>query len=271
MWIAPTSAAENAFDALLRTPFGPWIVFAIEASPAAAALAFVFVLVVTILFSLLFLCAGNPKRMLRTVMIVGPVAGLYAAVHVGGLVTLLGWPILWTLRLALHLPSGFEAWAFAVFALNYISVGLVALSAIGLVIVLVSHGILSEPQKQQETGCPESSRQQERDATTRPQQLELSGIKRSGLSQSQHHSPIRESYLRIGLMAGCLFASPVFFASLFLLGDLNVLPLIYLWAAALVIFFVTVGVGQLLAWAVENFISKTQSEQPEPYPASAAI
>jgi hypothetical protein len=56
--------AANTLQELTSGSAGPWITFAVKTAPNAAVLAFTFVLLLAILFSLLIWCAGNPKRML---------------------------------------------------------------------------------------------------------------------------------------------------------------------------------------------------------------
>jgi len=55
--------AATTLQELTSGPLGPWITFAVKTAPNAAVLAFTFVLLLAILFSLLIWCAGDPKRM----------------------------------------------------------------------------------------------------------------------------------------------------------------------------------------------------------------
>src|SRR5437588_1087703 len=103
MWVAPPAFMQNALHELARSSLGPWPVFALHTGASAATLVFIFVLLIALLFSFLLLCAGDPKRMVPTVLVLGPVAALYSALHVGGLLALLGWPTLWVLERVLGL------------------------------------------------------------------------------------------------------------------------------------------------------------------------
>src|SRR6516165_6756290 len=95
--------AANALQEL-SGPFGSWIAFAVKTAPNAALLAFTFVFVLAVLFSLLLWCAGDPKRMLPTVLLIAPIAGSYIGILVGGIVALFGWPIVWLFERIFALP-----------------------------------------------------------------------------------------------------------------------------------------------------------------------
>ncbi len=141
MWLATRSFLHNPFGELAHSSLGPWLVFAAHTGLSAAALVFIFVLVVTLLFSFLLLCAGDPRRMVATVLFLGPVAAFYAALHVGGLVALLGWPMLWVLQHVFGVSSDAVRWTASIMSINYASLGLVSIAAVALVIVAMGQGI----------------------------------------------------------------------------------------------------------------------------------
>jgi len=72
---------QNALAEVTWSSLGPWLVFALHTGLATAVLVFIFVVLVTLLFSLLLLFAGDPKKMLGTVVFLGPVAAFYSALH----------------------------------------------------------------------------------------------------------------------------------------------------------------------------------------------
>jgi hypothetical protein len=229
---------------LMSGPLGPWIGFALTAAPAAAILVFIFVFLVALLFSLLLLCAGDPEKMLGGVMLIGLIAGLYAAVHVGGVVALFGWPALWTIERIFGLSRELESWVASSLTLNYVSVGLVAATALTIVIVALFVGILKEQKKIQSPWEKKQSRwrewldRQDRSATAKEERL------------------VGGYYQRVGLVVGLLFSVCTMIAGLFLASsEWSLLPLIFSGLIGIVMFFLPYGIGRLLGWALDWVVS----------------
>jgi hypothetical protein len=256
-WLAPPVFMQNALDELTRSSLGPWLVFALHAGPSAAALVFIFVFFIALLFSFLLLCAGDPKRMVPTVLVLGPVAALYSALHVGGSVALLGWPALWVLERVLGLSPDAANWASSILTINYASVGLVGASAAALVIVAMGQGIWKQQKALQAVRPKErldwpTPIRAPADEILRPRQSKWNQF----FGSSVHHA----AYHRIGVIAGPLFAAPVLLLGVLLAREEHrVFPLFYFGFAAAAVLVVTYAIGQLLGSLVDSFIAKTGS------------
>src|SRR6516225_10686386 len=116
--------AGSSLEQLTSGPLGQWIFFAAQTAPAAAVLAFTFVVLVVSLFWLLLWCAGAP-RFAKPVLLITPIVGLFAAVIVGGVMALFVWPILWLFEQILGLPPVLERSAILAVQVNYLSLGVV--------------------------------------------------------------------------------------------------------------------------------------------------
>jgi hypothetical protein len=262
MWLAPSPFLQNALEQLTRSSVGPWVVFALHAGCGAAVLVFVFVLLVALLFSLLLFCAGDPKRMVRTVLLLGPVAGLYAALHVGALVALLGWPALSVLERVLGLGPDAVNWASSMLSLSYASVGLVVVSAVGFVIIAMGRGIWHRQ------NAPQATRSEERIKWPGPynpyaldKKLE-SGESNLQLDREPGRTAIRAGYHRIGVIAGPLFATPVLLLGIVVAAEeQSVLLFLYFGLAAAGVLVVIYGIGQLLGSLVDTFTCKMRSAE----------
>jgi len=250
---------HNVLDELTRSSLGPWLVFALHAGPSAAVLVFIFVLLIALLFSFLLLCAGDPKRMVPTVLVLGPVAALYSALHVGGLVALLGWPALWVLERVVGLSPDVAKWASSILTINYASVGLVGASAVALVIVAMGQGIWKQqkalqavrPKEQLDWSTPIRAPADEILIGQQPKWTQFYG-------SSVHHA----AYHRIGLITGPWFGAPVLLLGILLAREEHrVLPLVYFGFAAAAVLVVTYAIGQLLGSLVEIFIAKMGSAE----------
>jgi hypothetical protein len=79
--------------------------------------------------------------MLPTVLLAAPIAGLYVAVVVGGVVAIFGWPILWLFERIFALSPEVKAATSSLLKINYLSIGLVMAAAMAVVIILLVHGI----------------------------------------------------------------------------------------------------------------------------------
>jgi hypothetical protein len=247
MWLATRSFLHNPFGELAHSSLGPWLVFAAHTGLSAAALVFIFVLVVTLLFSFLLLCAGDPRRMVATVLFLGPVAAFYAALHVGGLVALLGWPMLWVLQHVFGVSSDAVRWTASIMSINYASLGLVSIAAVALVIVAMGQGIWKRQHALQ------AARGKARLAWP-----SSSGQCKAGETADTHTASVaRASYHRIAMIAGPLFAAAILLAGLLLAREQrSLLPLVCSAVSAAALFAVIYGIGQLLGALVDTFIDK---------------
>jgi hypothetical protein len=247
MWLAPPPFLHNSLEELAHSSLGPWLVFAAHTGLSAAALLFVFILVVTLLFSFLLLCAGDPRRMLVTVLFLGPVAASYAALHVGALVALLGWPILWVLERAFGMSPDAARWTTSVISVNYASIGLVSIAAVGLVILAMGRGIWKRQHALQ--GARGKARLAWPSSSGHPTSGETADIHTA--------SAARGSYHRIAMIAGPLFAAAVLLVGLLLAREQrSLLPLVCSAVSAAALFAVIYGIGQLLGSLVDTFITK---------------
>jgi hypothetical protein len=252
MWLAGPSFFQNALAEVMRSSLGPWLLFALHTGLATAVLVFIFVVLVTLLFSLLLLFAGDPKKMLRTVVFLGPVAAFYSALHVGAVVGLLGWPVLLLLDRFFQLSPDARSWASSILSLNYVSVGLVSIAAVTLVIVAMGRGLW----KRQHT--LQAARAKERLAW--PASANEGAVEETVSAHSTAASCA--GYHRIGIVAGPLFAAPVLLAGLLLAREQHtLLPLVCSVVSAAAVFGVTYGIGQLLGALVDTFISKMHSAE----------
>jgi hypothetical protein len=262
MWLGPSPSLQNAVEQLTRSSVGRWVVFAMHAASGAAVLVFVFVLLVAVLFSLLLFCAGDPKRMVRTVLLLGPVAGLYAALHVGGLVALFGWPVLSVLERVPGLGPDAVNWASSMLSLSYASVGLMVVSALAFVIIAVGRGIWHRQK------APPATRSEERikwpgpyNPYTLDKKLQSSKGNRQ-LDREPARSVIRAGYHRIGVIAGPLFATPVLLLGIVVaVEEQNACLFLYFGVAAAGVLAVTYGIGQLLGALVDTFTCKMRSAE----------
>jgi hypothetical protein len=252
MWLAGPPFVQNAVAEVTRSPLGPWLLFALHTGLATAVLVFIFVLLVTLLFSLLLLFAGDPKKMLGTVLFLGPVAAFYSALHVGAVVGLLGWPVLLLLDRFFQLSPDAASWASSILSLNYVSVGLVSVAAVTLVIVAMGRGFW----KRQHT--LHAARAKERLAW----QVPASEVTANEAVSTHSTAASRTGYHRIGIVAGPLFATPVLLAGLFVAREQHtILPLVCSVVSAAAVFGVTYGIGQLLGALVDTFINKMHSAE----------
>jgi hypothetical protein len=239
MWLAAPSFLQNALEQLPRSSLGPWLAFAAHTGLSVAALVFIFVLLITLLFSLLLLCAGDPKGMLATVLFLGPVAAIYAALHVGALVALIGWPVLWILQHAFGLSPGATAWVSWILSFNFASAGLIGAAALALVILTMGRGIWT-------------------------QQQGLRAVRSNWPAPSGRERPeaslARAGYHRIAVVAAPLFAAPVLLAGIILAREQqSVWPLVCFVPSAAAVFAITYGIGHLLGSLVDTFIYQMHS------------
>jgi hypothetical protein len=248
----------NTLQDLTSGPLGSWIIFAGKTAPNAAALAFAFVALVAILFSLLIWCAGDPKGMLPTVLLVTPIAGLYIAVVVGGIVAFCGWPIIWLFEQIFALSPDLEDRASVFVKINYLSIALVMGAAVAVVIVLLVHGIWSEERKarrQFAKGLEYGSR-----VMAQGEYLELVEVKDPLLHKPHEASRASEGYRRVGLALGSIFAiCPIVIGLFFARTGLSISLLVYCGLAGVIMFLIPYVVSRLLGWIVDNFISKMQA------------
>jgi hypothetical protein len=243
----------NTLQDLSSGPLGSWIMFAGKTAPSAAALAFTFVAVVAILFSVLIWCAGDPKGMLPTVLLVTPIAGLYIAVVVGGIVAFCGWPMVWLVEQIFALSPDVEARASAFVKINYLSIALVMGAAMAVVIVLLVHGIWSEERK---------ARRQFAKGIEYPSRVEYLELVEEDHQLHKPHEASRasEGYRRVGLALGSIFAIfPIIMGLFFARTELSISLLIYCSLAGVIMFLIPYIVSRLLGWIVDNFISKMQA------------
>jgi hypothetical protein len=233
---------------LTNGPLGPWIGFALEAAPTAAILAFIFVFLVSLVLSLLLLCAGNPKKMLGAVLLLGLIAGLYAAVHVGGVVALFGWPALWTLERTFGVSRELKSWVASLLTLNYVSVGMVVATALAIVIVLMILGIWKEQKKIQSPWVKKQTRWREwHDQQVRP-------------ASAKEERLLSDDYHRIGLIVGSLFSvCPVIVGIFVASSERSLLPLIFSGLIGIVMFFLPYGIGRLLGWILDGLVSRVEA------------
>ena len=247
--------AANTLQKLTSGPLGPWIVFAMETAPNAALLAFIFVLLLAILISALLWCGGDPKRMLRMALIAAPIAGLYVAVVVGGVMAFFGWPILWLFEQILGLSPEVEAWASSFVKVNYLSIGLVTGTAIAIVIGLLVHGIWTEQRKA--LFGKKMIHLKEYGGSVIAEEL----VEGRELFKPQYFfGRARENYRRIGVIVGSIFSAVPIVAGLFLARTgLNLLLLMYCGLAAAIMFLIPYGISRSLGWIVDSFFSKTQA------------
>jgi hypothetical protein len=239
---------------LTSGPLGPWISFALAAGPAAAILVFIFVILLALLLSLLLFCAGDPEKMLGAVLLVGPVAGLHAAVHVGAFVMLFGWPALSIIERIFHLSPQLESWVASWLTLSYASVGLVFAAALTIVIVVMFLGIWKEQRKvlsaweQKQRRWRESNDQRSRSTTAKEERAD-----------EKEDLPLGEQYRRAGRIIGLLFFICMAVAGLFVTTrEHSFLPLIFLGTVGIVVFFLSYGINQLLGSVLERVVSDLQ-------------
>jgi hypothetical protein len=243
MWLAAPSFLQNAIEQMSLSSLGPWLTFAAHAGLSVAALVFIFVLLITVLFALLLLCAGDPKDVLAIVLFLGPVAAFYAALHVGGLAALLGWPILWVLQHVFGVSPGATTLVSRILSFSFASVGLVVASAFALVILTMGRGIWTQ---QQGSRAVRSS--------TRIDWPASSGRERREASFA------RAGYHRIAVVAAPLFAAPVLLLGIILASEQqSVWPLACFVPSAAAVFAVTYGIGHLLGSLVDTFIYQMHS------------
>lgn len=227
---------------------GPWLTFALQTAPAAAVLVFVFVFFVAAVFIVLSICAGDPNRTLRILLLLGPIAGIYCGIYAGGLIAIAGWPIMQILERAFGLSSKNETWVISLCNLSYISIGMDALAAVGLVIILLAGAILRGHTKEAV------------EAPSAEQPLPSARDLRRDLSETNAQiglSKMSNTYRRIGIIAGCVFSGFVLAAGLFLsLTQHHLLLFFYFCIAAAVIFIATYGSGRLLGWGIDSFFAR---------------
>ena len=179
---------------VLAPPLGPWLTFAVQTAPPAAVLVFIFVLLVAAIFVLLLICAGDPNRMLRMLLLLGPIAGAYCAIYVSGMIAIAGWPIMQIIERTFGLSGGSEAWVISLLNLNYVSLTMDALASVGLVVVLLIGAIWREQAGQHQRASE--------------QQPELTGVFDKGAEghsaeQAQPSSGgVRERQAQVGLAGG---------------------------------------------------------------------
>jgi hypothetical protein len=232
---------------LMSGPLEPWIGFALEAAPSAAILAFIFVFLVALLFSLLLLCASDPKKMLGAVLRLGLVAGLYAAVHVGGVVALFGWPALWVFERSFGVSPELKSWMTSLLTLNYVSVGLVVATALAIVVVLMVLGIWKEQKKIRSPW----EKKQTRWRTWHDQQVRPATAKEERLPS--------DDYRRIGLIVGSVFLVCPMIVGVFVAGsERSLLPLIFAGLIGIVMFFLPYGIGRLLGWILDGLVFRVE-------------
>jgi hypothetical protein len=228
------------------------LAFAVKTAPNAAVLTFTFVLLVAILFSLLIWCAGDPKRMLPTVLLVAPIASLYISVVVGGVVALGGWPMVWLFEQIFALLPAAEARASSLLKINYLSIALVMGAAMVVVIELLIHGIWTEERRVRRQFV--RGIENENGIGSGGENLGLVDVENS---QGHQHS---EGYRRVGVTVGSIFAIlPIVVGLGFARTGLSVALLIYCGLAAVIMFFIPYLISRSLGWIVDNFISKMQA------------
>jgi hypothetical protein len=244
---------------LTSGPFGPWIVFALKTAPNAALLAFTFVFVLAVLFCLLILCAGDPKRMLPTVLLIAPIAGTYVGILVGGITALFGWPIIWLFERIFALSPEVEVRASSFIKFNYLSLGLIIATALVVVIVLLIHGISTEQREAQRQFAKQrlpSGRE-----LAEPEYLEGAEVAAPSLHKPDNSTRVGGGYRRIGLLVGSIFALfPIVLGLIFARRELSISLLMYCGAAAVILFLIPYVISRSLGWIVDNFFSKMQTE-----------
>ena len=215
-----------------------------------------------ILFSLLLWCAGDPNRMLRTVLLVGPIAALYAALVVGGVIAFFGWPILWLFEQILGLSPDVERWTSSLVQLNYLSIGLVIGAAMAVVIVLLVRGIWNEQGKAQRAFDKKESylKQFGGDETVRLDELESVQAVKPELPSPRDYGRISTNYRRIGLIVGSLFAVVPILSGLVLAHtELTFSFLMYCALATIILFVIPYGICRSLGWILDGFLSKAEA------------
>ena len=236
--------AGSSLEQLTSGPLGQWIFFAAQTAPAAAVLAFTFVVLVVSLFWLLLWCAGAP-RFAKPVLLITPIVGLFAAVIVGGVMALFVWPVLWLFKQILGLPSVLERSAILVVQVNYLSLGLVTGAALAVVIVLLVHGIWTEPRKVQSA---------------------KRGAYAGGGGEYSEILQVREllkpedygrAYRRIAVIVGIIFSAVPVLAGLFLAREgLSLSQLSYCGLAAGILFVVPYAITRSVGWVLDSCIAK---------------
>jgi hypothetical protein len=244
MWLAAPAFLQNAIEELSHSSIGPWLIFAAHTGLSVAALVFIFVLLITLLFSLLLLCAGDPRGMLATLLFLGPVAAFYAALHVGALVALFGWPILWVLQHAFGISSGATDRVARILSFNFGSVGLIGAFALALVILTMGRGIWTQQQGLRAVRA----------------NARIRWPASSGRRPTKQDSLVRTGYYRIAVTAAPLFAAPLLLAGIVLSGEQqSVWPLVCFVPSAAAVFAITYGIGHLLGSLVDTFTYQMQS------------
>ena len=244
----------NPLETLKSGPLGPWIVFALQTAPSAALLAFSFVLVLATLISALLWCAGDPKRMLRSALLAAPIAGLYVAVVVGGVMALFGWPILWLFEKILGLSPDLEAWASSNVQVNYLSIGLVTGVAIAILILLLVHGIWTEQRKLQFARKSTLPKEYGGGLATNG---EYSAPEGQDLLKPHVYGRLSQDYRRIGVTVGLIFAAVPIVAWLFAGPSFSLL--MYCGFAAVIMFAIPYGISRSVGWIVDSFLSSMQA------------
>lgn len=246
---------------MMGTPFDPWIAFARETAPGAAALVFTFVLAGTIVFALLLVCAGDPRRMLRSLLVLGPIAGAYFAIQVAAFVAMTGWPVLWLLEQLLGLPRASEARVISLLSLNYASTGIATAAAVGFIVVLITGGIWQEQGRTRQVGKePRSSDalfEREEQGRMADEAVHFPNAEVVPATEKRDDGRLGGSYRRIGVIVGALFALVSLTAGLVTAGtEHSFLPILYFGVAAIVVFGMTYGSGRLLGSIVESLVFK---------------
>jgi hypothetical protein len=246
----PLDFAANTLPDLTSGPLGPWIMFAARTAPNAAVLAFTFVLMLAVLFSLLLWCAGDPKWTLPTVLLVAPVAGLYFALVLGAVIALFGWPILWLFEQIFDLSPAVEVSAASFVKVSYLSIGLVMGTAMAVVIMLLVHGIWTEQRKAHRPSVK----------VTESGRAELVEVGNRELPKPRDYSRTGEDYRRIGVIVGSIFAAfPIVVGLFFSPTVLNIFLLMYCGFAAVILFLIPYVVSRSLGWLVDNVNAKMQA------------
>jgi hypothetical protein len=248
--------AINALEKLKTGPLGPWIDFALQTAPSAALLAFSLVLALAILISALLWCAGDPKRMLRTALLAAPIAGLYFAVIVGGVMALFGWPILWLFTKILGLSPDVEAWASSNIKLNYLSIGMVVGTAIAILIALLVHGIWTEQRKIQFARTSTHSNKYGGGRTADGEHSTI--VEGRELFKPHVHGRLSQDYRRIGVTVGVIFAAVPIAAWLF--AGMSFSLLIYCGFASVIMFAIPYGISRSVGWITDSFLYSMQAE-----------
>jgi hypothetical protein len=250
MWVAAPSFLQDAIEQLLRSSLGPWLAFAAHTGLSVAALVFIFVLLITLLFSLLLLCAGDPKGTLATVLFLGPVAAFYAALHVGALVALFGWPILWVLQHAFGVSLSATTWVSRILSFNFASVGLIGASALALVILSMGKGVWTQQQGLRAVRSDARINHPASPGRDRMNQVVV----------SKKESFVRAGYHRIAVVAAPLFAAPVLLLGIIVASEQqSVWPLACFLPSAAAVFAITYGIGHVLGSLVDTFICQMHS------------